>query len=92
MTFVEAVIGTALITILVWNQLPGSRAIRLLLLAALAALIKGVAGGTFVYGFFTRSSAATKIFNWSQLLFEFLALGFLVGLASDLCGAGGEAA
>lgn len=85
-TFVEAVAGAALMTIVVWNQLPGSRMTRFLVLAGLAALIKGVVGGTFVFGFFTGSSAPLGIFSWSQFLFEFLALGFLVGLVWDLFG------
>lgn len=89
-TYVEAVAGAALMTVLVWNQFPGSRLARLLMLAALAALIKGVVGGTFVYGFFTGSSAAMGLFSWSQFLFEFLALGFLVGLAWHLFGARDE--
>lgn len=80
-TFVEAVAGMALIIMLVWDQLPQSKIIRLLILAALAAFIKGVVGGTFVYGFFTGPSAAIGILSWSQFLFEFLALGFLSGLA-----------
>ncbi len=80
----EAIVGATLMTATVWDQLSGSRMIRLLTLAVLAALVKGVVGGTFIYGFFTGPSVLIGMFSWSQFLLEFLALGFLVGVAWQL--------
>lgn len=81
LTFIEAVAGAAVMTMLVWNQLPGSKLLRLLTLALLVALIKGVVGYTLFYSFFTGVSPLAGALSWSQFLFEFLTLGFLVGLA-----------
>src|SRR5690606_12552281 len=85
-TFAEAVLGAALVTILIWNRLPGRRWPRLLILAVLVAALKGVVGGTIVYAFFTGPSWWVGLLSWSQFLLEFLALGLLVGLAWDIYG------
>lgn len=85
-TFIEAVAGVTLMAALTWDQISTSRAARLLTLAVLTATVKGVVGGTFVYGFFTGENAWIGMFSWSQFLFEFLALGLLVGLAWDTLG------
>lgn len=85
-TFVEAIVGATLMTAMVWGQLPGSKMARLLTLAVLAALLKGVVGGTFIYGFFTGPSVLIGMFSWSQFLLEFLVLGFLIGVAWEMFG------
>jgi hypothetical protein len=87
LTFIEAVVGVTLMTLLVWPRLPASRGLRVLTLAVLAALIKGVVGGTFLYGFFTGPSVLIGMFSWSQFLLEFIALGALIGLAWEAFGA-----
>lgn len=86
-TFMEAVAGTTLMTWLIWDQLPPSRATRLGLLALLTASMKGVIGGTFVFGFFTASSVWIGMLSWSQFLLEFVALGVLVGFSWERFGA-----
>lgn len=86
LTFAEPVAGTTLMAMLVWNQLPGSRAVRLLVFALLVALIKGVVGSTLLYSFFTDHSVLAGMLSYSQFLFEFLALGFLAGLAWEAFG------
>lgn len=83
-TFVEAIVGATLMTALVWDQLPESRMTRLLTLAVLAALLKGLVGGAFIYGFFTGPSVLIGMFSWSQFLLEFLVLGYLVGVAWEM--------
>lgn len=83
-SFIEALAGGTLMAALAWDGLPGSRPIRLLVLGGLAALIKGVVGGTFVYGFFTGGSVWIGMFSWSQFLLEFLALGILIGVALEM--------
>lgn len=80
-TFVEAVAGATLVVMLVWDRLPGSLLERLTAMAVLVALLKGVVGGFFVYGFFTGISPLVGLLSWSQFLLEFLALGFLTGFA-----------
>lgn len=85
-TFIEAVAGVTLMAVLTWDQISTSRVVRLLTLAGLTATVKGVAGGTFVYGFFTGENVWIGMSSWSQFLLEFLALGLLVGLAWDTLG------
>lgn len=80
-TFIEAVAGATLVAMLAWDRLPGSLFQRLISMAVLVALLKGVVGGFFVYGFFTGISPLVGLWSWSQFLLEFLALGFLTGLA-----------
>ena len=81
LSFAEAVAGSLLLTMLVWDQLPASRPVRLLVLAVLVALVKGVVGSTLFYSYFTGESVLLGIISWSQFLLEFLVLGALVGLA-----------
>jgi hypothetical protein len=85
-TFIEAVAGVSLMAALTWEQISASRTVRLLALAALTATVKGVAGGTFLLGFFTGENVWIGMFSWSQFLLEFLALGLLVGLAWETLG------
>ncbi|MEN5175971.1 hypothetical protein [Brevundimonas diminuta] len=85
-TFIEAVAGVTLMAALTWEQISASRTVRLLTLAALTATVKGVAGGTFLLGFFTGENVWIGMFSWSQFLLEFLALGLLVGLAWETLG------
>lgn len=86
LTFAEPVIGATLLVILVWDRLPGSKAARLSLSAALVALVKGVVGSTLLFSFFTQESAALGMLSYSQFLFEFLALGLLTGFAWEAFG------
>lgn len=86
-TFLEAVAGATLMTVLIWDHLPKTRTTRLSVVAVLTASMKGVVGGTFVYGFFTGRTAMVGLLSWSQFLFEFLTLGILVGLAWEFFGA-----
>lgn len=86
LSFAEAVAGAALLTALVWDALPGSKPFRLLALALLVGLIKGVVGGTLLYSAFTGGSLLLGFASWSQFLLEFLALGALTGLAWDAFG------
>ena len=78
-SFIEAIIGAVILTVLVWDRLPPRLWTRLATLAVLAALIKGVVGGTFLYGFYTGETPWIGMFSWSQFLLEFLALGALIG-------------
>jgi hypothetical protein len=86
LSFAEAVAGALLTTMLVWDGLPASTPVRLLAIALLVALIKGVVGSTLLYGAFTGGSLLLGIGSWSQFLLEFLTLGALVGLSWELFG------
>lgn len=86
LSFAEAVVGALLLALLIWNQLPQSRPLRLLALGFLVALIKGVVGNMLLYSSFTGSSVVEGVLSWSQFLLEFFTLGCLVGLAWDAFG------
>lgn len=81
LTFLEPVSGTALLLALVWQQLAKSMLGRLLAAALLVALLKGVVGAVALYSFFSQQGPLLGMLGYSQFLFEFLALGFLAGLA-----------
>lgn len=86
LSFAEAVAGAVLMTVLIWDELPRLRPVRLLIVAFLVALIKGVVGNTLLYSAFTGSSVPLGVLSWSQFLLEFLVLGALVGLAWEAFG------
>lgn len=86
LSFAEAVAGSVLMTMLIWDELPKSKPVRLLTIALLVALIKGVVGNTLLYSAFTGPSVLLGALSWSQFLLEFLVLGCLVGLAWDAFG------
>lgn len=86
LTFAEAVAGVLVMTMLIWDHLPKSKPFRLLILALLAALVKGTVGYTLVYSFFTGDYVQIGALSWSQFLLEFLTLGCLVGLCWDAFG------
>ncbi|WP_293975517.1 hypothetical protein [Sphingomonas sp.] len=86
LTFAEAVAGSVMMTALIWDSLPGSKLVRLLAVALLVALIKGVAGSTALYSAFTGETVLLGAISWSQFFLEFLTLGALAGLAWDALG------
>jgi hypothetical protein len=88
LSFAEAVAGSLVLTALVWNQLPGSKLIRVLTVALLVGLVKGVVGSTLVYSAFTGDSVLLGFASWSQFLLEFLTLGALVAGAWGAFGLG----
>jgi hypothetical protein len=88
LTMLEPVIGAALLLALVWHRLPGTKMARLLASALLVALLKGIVGITFLFGFFMKQPPLEGMLSYSQFLFEFLALGFLAALAWDAFGPG----
>lgn len=90
-TMLEPVIGAALLLALVWHRLPGTKMARLLASALLVALLKGIVGVTFLFGFFMKQPPLEGMLSYSQFLFEFLALGFLAALAWDAFGPGVKA-
>lgn len=81
LTFAEAVLGATIMAALIWDQLPAGQWKRAFILALLVASVKGVTVATFLFSFFTDGSVALGMLSYSQFLLEFLALGFLVGLA-----------
>lgn len=86
LTFAEPVVGVAAMLALIVDRLPASRALRLAILALMAALLKGVVGMTLVYSFFMAQPPLLGMLAWSQFLLEFLALGALAGLAWEAFG------
>lgn len=86
LTMIEPVLGATLMLTLAWNQLPASPVARLLSCALLVATVKGTVGLTFLFSFFMQQPPLAGMLSHSQFLFEFLALGFLVGLAWDSFG------
>jgi len=86
LTFAEAVAGATLVTMLIWDALPGSKPVRLLVIASLVALIKGVVGSTLLYSAFTGETLLLGVASWGQFVLEFLTLGALTGLAWDAFG------
>lgn len=86
-TFIEPVVGAALLVASIWHRLPANLTHRLLGCALLVALFKGIVGATFVFSFFMQQAPLAGMFNYSQFLFEFLALGSLAGLAWHRFGA-----
>jgi hypothetical protein len=86
LSFGEAVAGAVLMTVLIWDGLPRSRSVRVLIIAFLVALLKGVIGNTLLYSAFTGESVLVGVLSWSQFLLEFLILGALVALAWDVFG------
>ncbi|WP_030538467.1 hypothetical protein [Sphingobium sp. DC-2] len=86
LSFGEAVAGAVLMTVLIWDGLPRSRSVRVLIIAFLVALLKGVIGNTLLYSAFTGESVLVGVLSWSQFLLEFLILGALVARAWDVFG------
>lgn len=86
LSFGEAVAGAVLMTVLIWDGLPRSRSVRVLIIAFLVALLKGVIGNMLLYSAFTGGSVLVGVLSWSQFLLEFLILGALVALAWDVFG------
>ena len=86
LSFAEAVAGSLLLTTVVWDRLPGPKLVRVLAIALLVALIKGVLGSTLFYSAFTGQSVFLGMASWSQFLLEFLTLGALVALSWDAFG------
>ena len=91
-SFIEAVVGAVILTALIWDRLPARLWARLASLALLTALIKGVVGGTVLYGVFTGDNPWIGLFSWSQFLLEFLALGALIGAVWGRLGPDGSPA
>jgi hypothetical protein len=91
LTMLEPVIGATLFLALVWHRLPGTKMARLFASALLVALLKGIVGVTFLFGFFMKQPPLEGMLSYSQFLFEFLALGFLAALAWDAFGPGVKA-
>lgn len=79
--FHEPVIGAAVLASLIWDQLPGPVLVRALTLELLVAFIKGVVVMTLLFSFFMEVTPAAGMLSFAQFLFEFLALGFLTGVA-----------
>ena len=93
-TMLEPAAGATLLLALVWDRLPGSKAVRVLAAALLVALLKGILGMTLLFSFFMAQAPLAGMLGYSQFLFEFLVLGLLAALAWDAFGprAGGVAA
>lgn len=87
LTFAEPVLGATILAALIWDQLPGGLVKRALIVALMVALVKGVLVATFLFSFFASGSVAASVLSFSQFLSEFLALGFLTGLAWGRFGA-----
>ena len=86
LSFAEAVAGAVLMTVLIWDGLPRSRPVRVLIIALLVAHLKGVIGNTLLYSAFTGGSVLLGVLSWSKFVLEFLVLGALVALAWDAFG------
>jgi len=85
-TMLEPTAGATLLLALVWDRLPGSKAVRLLAAALLVALLKGILGMTLLFSFFMAQAPLAGMLGYSQFLFEFLVLGLLAALAWDVFG------
>lgn len=85
-TMLEPALGATLLLALIWDRLPGSKAVRLLACALLVALLKGILGMTLLFSFFMQQTPLAGMLSYSQFLFEFLVLGLLAALAWDAFG------
>ncbi|WP_277667564.1 hypothetical protein [Novosphingobium lindaniclasticum] len=84
--FLEPVVGATALAYLIWDRLPGTPLARALSLGVLVALVKGVVGMTFLFIFYMDMSPLAGMVSYGQFLLEFLALGFLTGLAWNYFG------
>lgn len=85
-TMLEPAAGATLLLALVWQRLPGSKALRLLAFALLFALLKGIVGVTLLFSFFMQQAPLAGMLSYGQFLLEFLTLGWLAALAWDAFG------
>lgn len=79
--FLEPVAGATALAYLIWDRLPGTPVVRALILALLVSLVKGLVGMMLLFSFYMDMSPLAGIVSYGQFTFEFLALGFLTGLA-----------
>lgn len=79
--------GASLMVWLVWDRLPQSPLIRVVIFALLIAQAKGVLAMTFVFSFFAAGSYGASVLAYGQFLLEFLFLGISTALAWQKFGA-----
>lgn len=87
LTFAEAILGATLLARLIWPALPASAGRRILIMAALVPLIRGVAFMPFLFSFFMKDgSYFGGVLSYSQFTLEFIALGIIVGIGWERYG------
>lgn len=79
-TYLEPVVATMIIAMLVWPALSVRPLVRGLQFVALVIVIKGSVLPTFLYGFYDAAGFTHGMLSESQFLLETLALGLLVAV------------